>query len=234
MEAKDSASAITSDFIYLEMRERIVSGQWKPGQRLVQRTLAKEFGSSSIPVLESIRRLESEHLVTSLPNVGAKVRTWTASDIESVYAARAALEGVTCRLFAEQASLAEKDRVATLSRQFDEEFLNERRQESAQTDVNLHLYIMNRSMAAESRDALSALAQKAFLLSITIRSVTINSLEKMGEEVPFGGGPVGAHDALLEAFYASDGVAAERAIHNHVNDAKTLMLEAINMPGFLW
>jgi DNA-binding GntR family transcriptional regulator len=234
---KISANNLTSDSIYLAMRDRIVSGEWEPGMRLVQRALAKEFGSSSIPVLESIRRLESEQLVTSHPNAGAQVRTWSERDIERVYSARAALEGVTCRLFAEQATPSEKAKLVDISRQFDEYYLAGKYKESSQVDIRLHLYIMNRSHLAESSDALSALARNALLLSVTIRSITVKNLANMDnkeEAIPFGGGPVGAHDALIEAFNASDPDTAEKAIQQHINEAKQTLLKAVNLPGFTW
>ena len=48
------------DRIYHEIRSLIVSGEIKPGDRLVQRQLAGQFGTSNIPVVEAIRRLERE------------------------------------------------------------------------------------------------------------------------------------------------------------------------------
>ncbi|NAZ74262.1 FCD domain-containing protein [Kineococcus sp. T13] len=59
---------------YQLIRERIVSGRYTPGYRLVLGSLAKELGSSTVPVREAIRRLEAEHLVEFERNVGATVR----------------------------------------------------------------------------------------------------------------------------------------------------------------
>lgn len=220
-----TSSPISSDAIYLAMRSRIVSGEWGPGFRLVQRRLAQEFGSSSIPVLESIRRLESDHLVVSHPNAGAQVRTWTERDVEGVFAAREALEGATCRRFAEQASLAERERVAGLSRRFDDCVKEEELEESIQADVQLHLYIMNRSLSPDATDALAALAHNAYLLSLTIRSVTLPGSSQQAEER--SSGPVGAHEALIAAFKQRDAEAAEQAIKEHVRQARDTVLRAL-------
>ena len=62
------------DTAYELIRERILSGQYTPGYRLVLGPLAKELGSSAVPVREAIRRLEAEHLVQFERNVGATVR----------------------------------------------------------------------------------------------------------------------------------------------------------------
>lgn len=59
---------------YETIRERIVAGTYAPGQRLVARTMATEFGMSPVPVREALRRLEAENWVVMRPNIGAEVR----------------------------------------------------------------------------------------------------------------------------------------------------------------
>jgi len=62
------------DVAYRTIRDRIVSGQYTAGYRLVLGSLAKELGSSTVPVREAVRRLEAESLVEFERNVGATVR----------------------------------------------------------------------------------------------------------------------------------------------------------------
>jgi DNA-binding GntR family transcriptional regulator len=59
--------------VYLGLRERILSGEYGPGFRLVIDRLSKEYGVSALPVREAIRRLEAEGLVVFHPNAGAQV-----------------------------------------------------------------------------------------------------------------------------------------------------------------
>lgn len=59
---------------YESIRERIVSGTYAPGQRLIARSLATELGMSPVPVREALRRLEAENWVLMRPNIGAEVR----------------------------------------------------------------------------------------------------------------------------------------------------------------
>jgi len=59
--------------VYRAIRERILSGAYGPGYRVVIDTLAAEFEVSALPVREAIRRLEAEGLVTFERNVGAHV-----------------------------------------------------------------------------------------------------------------------------------------------------------------
>ena len=59
--------------VYDTLRERILSGAYGPGFRLVIDAVAAEVGVSTVPVREAIRRLEAEGLVIYRPNVGAQV-----------------------------------------------------------------------------------------------------------------------------------------------------------------
>lgn len=55
------------------LRESILSGRLRPGERVVIDEVARRFGVSIIPVREAMRQLEAEHLVTSQPHVGPVV-----------------------------------------------------------------------------------------------------------------------------------------------------------------
>ena len=59
--------------VYRAVRERILSGSYGPGFRVVIDALAEEFGVSALPVREAIWRLEAEGLVIYRPNAGAQV-----------------------------------------------------------------------------------------------------------------------------------------------------------------
>jgi DNA-binding GntR family transcriptional regulator len=59
--------------LYRAIRERILSGAYSPGYRVVIDALAEEFEVSALPVREAIRRLEAEGLVVYRPNAGAQV-----------------------------------------------------------------------------------------------------------------------------------------------------------------
>lgn len=67
------ATESKSQRAYRLIRDRIDSGQYVPGYRLVLAQIAGELDMSVVPVREAIRRLEAEHLVTFERNVGAQV-----------------------------------------------------------------------------------------------------------------------------------------------------------------
>ncbi|WFB09945.1 GntR family transcriptional regulator [Streptomyces sp. LX-29] len=80
--------------------EGIVSGRWKPGERIVERRIATELEVSQTPVREALRELEALRLIESAPNKGVRVRNLTASDLEEIYPVRAGLEQIAAELAA--------------------------------------------------------------------------------------------------------------------------------------
>lgn len=85
------------------LRQAIVDGQLRPGQRLTERELTVSLGVSRTLVREALRQLESEGLISVIPNRGPIVRELSADEIEDLYAIRAVLEGLAARYFAAKA-----------------------------------------------------------------------------------------------------------------------------------
>ena len=78
--------------------ERIVGGHYRPGDRLVELALAREFGSSQAPVREALRDLEAAGLVTIRPRRGSFVNDYHARAQHEIYFVRGALEEAAVRL----------------------------------------------------------------------------------------------------------------------------------------
>jgi len=77
--------------------ERIVSGEYRPGDRLVETRIAQELGTSQAPVREALRDLELLRFVESEPFRGARVRELSAEELAEIYPVRAAVEEVAAR-----------------------------------------------------------------------------------------------------------------------------------------
>lgn len=86
--------------VYQTLRERILSGVYGPGFRVVIDALAEEFSVSALPVREAIRRLEAEGLVTYRPNAGAQVAPADPGQFAEEMAVLAVLEGYATALAA--------------------------------------------------------------------------------------------------------------------------------------
>ena len=82
--------------------KRILDGEYKPGDRLVEMQIAQEFGISQAPVREALRELEALGFVESEPYRGTRVRSVTKAELTEIYPVRAALEEVAARAAAER------------------------------------------------------------------------------------------------------------------------------------
>jgi DNA-binding GntR family transcriptional regulator len=88
------------DQVVTELRQAILSGRLKPGDRLVEGRLADELGVSRNPVREAIRALASEGLIEVTARRGAAVATMTEQEARETIELRALLEGQNARLAA--------------------------------------------------------------------------------------------------------------------------------------
>lgn len=97
------------ELVFESLREAIIQGRLKPGERLMELTLAEELGVSRTPVREAIRKLELEGFVVMVPRKGAYVAGITEKDINDVFEVRAALEALAAGLAAERITEEELD-----------------------------------------------------------------------------------------------------------------------------
>ncbi len=99
------------EMVFESLREAIILGRLKPGERLMEIQLAEEMGVSRTPVREAIRKLELEGFVAMVPRKGAYVAGVTVKDIADVFEVRAALEGLAAGLAAERITDEEMDQL---------------------------------------------------------------------------------------------------------------------------
>ena len=92
------------DIVFKTLREAIVTGELKPGERLMEIKLANEMGVSRTPVREAIRKLEQEGLVHLTARKGAEVAPINAKDLKEVLEIRKALEGLACQMACQNAT----------------------------------------------------------------------------------------------------------------------------------
>ncbi|MDA7921334.1 GntR family transcriptional regulator [Verrucomicrobiales bacterium] len=85
-------AATQAEKSYSLLRDKIVEGDLAPGDRLVNRSLAEEFGVSVIPVREAINRMASEGLVNQIPGAGAFVRLPEEQEIRELWIFRECIE----------------------------------------------------------------------------------------------------------------------------------------------
>jgi DNA-binding GntR family transcriptional regulator len=86
------------------LRQAIIEGRFKPGERLIERELIRLTGVSRTSIREALRQLETEGLVRVIPNKGSIVASVSPEEARDIYQVRQVLEGLACRLFAETAN----------------------------------------------------------------------------------------------------------------------------------
>jgi DNA-binding GntR family transcriptional regulator len=115
MTARTEESVTKQERVYRVVRERILSGTYGPGYRVVIDALASEFGVSALPVREAIRRLEAEGLVIFRPNAGAHVAPADPGLFDEEMTVLAVLEGYATALAASKLTKADIKRLSTLT-----------------------------------------------------------------------------------------------------------------------
>ena len=90
------------EVVFNTLRKAIIEGEFQPGERLMEVTLANKLGVSRTPVREAIRMLELEGLVVMVPRRGAEVAKITVKDLKDALEVRLALETLSVRLACER------------------------------------------------------------------------------------------------------------------------------------
>lgn len=102
-----------------KLRNDIISGRYRAGDRLIEKNVEAEHGVSRTVVREALRQLESERLVEIVPNVGPRVRGLSYDDVVDLYQVRSALESAACKLAAQSASISEIEALRASYEQLD-------------------------------------------------------------------------------------------------------------------
>jgi DNA-binding GntR family transcriptional regulator len=94
------AKKVLGEQIKEQLMETILKGELKPGDRLVEKVLARHYGVSHAPIREALKSLSVLHLVDLQPYKGAVVRKYTKEDLKEFFVVRSCLEGLAGRLAA--------------------------------------------------------------------------------------------------------------------------------------
>jgi DNA-binding GntR family transcriptional regulator len=134
-------------YVFENLKQAIVRGDFSPGNRLVESHIAEAMGISRTPVREAIHKLEREGLIKKLPQGGFYVLNLTREDIEETFGIRGVLESYAARLAAIK---HKKEELAPLEEKIEEfqYFLNHGEMEALlkiNTEFHGLLYAMSRS-----------------------------------------------------------------------------------------
>jgi DNA-binding GntR family transcriptional regulator len=134
-------------YVFENLKQAIVRGDFSPGNRLVESRIADAMGISRTPVREAIHKLEREGLIKKLPQGGFYVLNLTREEIEETFGIRSVLESYAARLAAIKHHREELEPLEEKIEEF-QYFLNRGEMEALlKTNTEFHslLYAMSRS-----------------------------------------------------------------------------------------
>jgi DNA-binding GntR family transcriptional regulator len=195
--------------------QRIVSGEYPPGSRLVETRIAQELGVSQAPVREALRDLEQLGCIVHEPFRGCSVRAFSADELLEAFPVRAALEALAARLAAERITEPELLRLAELLETMREAARRGDAHGQSQANASFHATIVRaaRNITLERQWALLEPFSRTFL---TVSQSGLDLLALSERHIP-----------ILDALRARDPDAAADAMHRHLMDAAELLKEPV-------
>ncbi len=198
------------------IREAILKGDLKPGEKVAEPELAERFGISRTPIREAFRQLESEGFLTVIPRKGAVVAALSERDVQEYYAVKSILEGYAAELAAQ--NLSEKE-LAKL------ESINERLKVLASAgDVKafykIHHEFHDIFLKAADNSKLYDLIQQLGMKFSRLRMASLSVEGRMAISVA-------EHDKLLAAFRQHDGKTAEALVKKTAAIGGNVLLESM-------
>ena len=131
------------DVVFNTLRQAILTGELKPGERLLEIHLANKLGVSRTPIREAIRKLELEGLVIMIPRRGAEVAQITEKSMNDVLEVRRALDALCVELACERITKEELADLKTACEAFEDAVKDGDLTRIAKTDVELHDIIVH-------------------------------------------------------------------------------------------
>ena len=126
------------DVVFNTLRKAILTGELKPGERLMEIHLANRLGVSRTPIREAIRKLELEGLVIMIPRRGAEVAQITEKNLKDVLEVRRALDALCVELACDRISAEELEKLREACEEFERATETKDATTIAKADVELH------------------------------------------------------------------------------------------------
>ncbi len=193
--------------------DRVVSGHYQPGERIVEFQLAKELSVSQSPVREALRELATLGIITIHPRRGARVRLPSAKELGDVSLVRSEIDALAARLAAELVTdsvLGELESLIDimLTRLKERDF-----PALTEADVRFHQLIVQTSDNQALERAFDQLAPFArTFITLTLPHVDIQEI-------------VQEHKKILQALRSRDAESTANAARTHQLNVRDLMLE---------
>ena len=206
------------DVVFKKLRKAILTGELKPGERLMEIHLANRLGVSRTPIREAIRKLELEGLVTMLPRRGAEVAQITEKSLKDVLEVRRALDALCAELACDRISEEGMEDLKEACAQFEKATKSKDATVIAKADVALHDIIV----AATGNQRLVQLVNNLAEQMYRYRFVYIKD-ESQHERL------IEEHRMIYESIRKKDKEAAARAAKLHIDNQEKSVMKQIRL-----
>ncbi|MGI6021411.1 MAG: GntR family transcriptional regulator [Lachnospiraceae bacterium] len=195
------------EVVYLTLRRSILKEELKPGERLMENTIANKIGVSRTPVREAIRMLGQEGLVEMIPRKGARVASISRQDLNDVLEVRKSLEELAVRKACDNITDYELRELKIAGIKFKESIERHDQTEMAQSDAAFHDVIYRASKNKKLIDVLNNLSEQMYRyrLEYIKQADILASL-------------VSEHNEIEAALKKRDGEKAASLILHHINE----------------
>lgn len=206
------------EIVFEAIREAIINGILKPGERLMEIQLAEEMGVSRTPVREAIRKLELEGFVVMIPRKGAYVAGLSMKDIADVFEIRAALEGLAAGLAAERITEEELEELERLLVKIGECIQSDDLNAVIEQDTEFHEVLFKATRNERLEQIVSNLREQIQ----RYRTASLSSPGRMKVALE-------EHKQIVEALSERDVEKAQRLAREHIENAENSMLEVLDI-----
>ncbi|WAH35182.1 GntR family transcriptional regulator [Alicyclobacillus dauci] len=204
-----------TDHIYNDIRNEIISGEFKPGERLKELDLAKRFNVSQTPVREALARLSQEELIQIDRYRGATVSVYTAQDFQNLYDIRIFLELPAIRKAAECITDEQLGFVQSLLEQGELALKAGDRSQFEHVDLEFH-------------KVLTECAENPYLSKMTrSNQEKLQTIRKVIAVTQIGPKSQRDHELIVDALVARDSKRAESTLRDHILRTRDEVLDII-------
>jgi DNA-binding GntR family transcriptional regulator len=197
---------VLSDRVKEYIVEAVLSGEFKPGDRIVESSMARDLGVSQAPVREAIRDLVLLGFLESEPYKGTSVRSFTYEELWETYTVRAALESLAARLAATHLTNDDADRLQGILDEMMEAARRQDRDRLVQLDNRFHETILKISRNKTLHQLWKSLQFGTWSI-VTYRKSSYDPAYLAAR-----------HGELLDALKTGDPEKAAHAMQHHIED----------------
>lgn len=208
------------DVVFNTLREAILKGDLKPGERLMELQLASKLGVSRTPIREAIRMLEQEGLAVTMPRRGAEVAKMTLKDMEDVLEIREALDELAVRLACTRITEEQLNRLTEVKEEFEMSTRTGNVKKIAEADVSFHDVIYEATGNPKLVSLLNNLREQVYRYRVEYVKNPKNYPVLIRE-----------HEAILQGLRDGNTDLAAAAMHEHVVNQAVAVTEVIREQG---